>query len=214
MSGRLRLLAGALGAIVLVALLWASLRALDQGPLPPAAPPKKVFTREIARDVSVRLRSTPDAESIRCRECRMEKRRMGAFSIGGMNTLHLRDLAVVLPSVGERRQHQRATDEGDRSGARSMLGEMGVSDSFLSGQGIHGRFSGLSIRGLSVSDYTNGCARPVFNAEHAELKTSGLALKGCYLVEGGRTNRLSKARLVRHHHGLVLKWRGGERRLR
>lgn len=213
MSGRIRTLAGALGAAVFIALLWASLRTVDEGTLPPAPPPPKVFTREVARDVSVRLRSTPGAETLRCGECRVEKRRMGAFSIGGLNTLRLRDLAVVLPPADAVRD-RASDDDGRHSGARALLGDLGVSDGFLTGQGVRERFSGLTIEGLSVSVYTNGAAQPVFAASRAELKASGLALKDCRLVEGGATNRLAKARLVRHHHGLVLKWQGGARRLR
>lgn len=212
MSGRSRTLAGVLGAVVFVALLWASLRTMDEGPLPPAPPPPKVFTREVARDVSVRLRSTPGAETVRCGECRVEKRRMGAFSIGGMNTLRLRDLAVVLPPADA--VPDRADGDGRHAGARALLGALGVSDGFLTGQGVRERFSGLTVDGLSVAVYTNGAAQPVFAAARAELKASGLALKDCRLVEGGATNRLAKARLVRHHRGLLLKWHGGERRIR
>ncbi len=173
----------------------------------PVAPQEKVFRRTLAEGVSVTRHGVYGVDFVKCRSCRLEKRKRGPLTFGGLNVLVMEDLSIVIPPVvGE-----KSADVADDS-PRSLVRRLGVSDGFLTGRGLPVKFSGLRISNLEVSRLADG-NRPelVFSARKAEAVRGGLALAGCVIVRPtGERENVGKAMLRKTKQKLCLSWRGGE----
>ena len=186
-----------------------ALRYVDSGLNRPKQAQAKVFRRTLVEDLRVTRHGIRGVDFIRCGACRIEKRKKGLFTFGGMNVLVLEDLSVVLPEVEEK---DEPPEKGDDD-VRGIVQRMGVSDGFLKERGIPMKFSGLKISNLSVGrlDETN---RPyaVFAAKSAEAVRGGLRLSRCIVYERETKSPVSVtgAMLVRVGNKLRLKWNGGE----
>ena len=58
---------------------------------------KRNFTVGVAEGLSVRRHGVYGVDFVRCGKCRIDKRKIGGFSIGCFNDLVLDDLSVVIP---------------------------------------------------------------------------------------------------------------------
>ena len=167
----------------------------------------KVFRRTIAEGLRVTRRGAYGVDFVKCRSCRLEKRKRGLLTFGGLNVLVLEDLSIVIPPE----EGEKSADVADDS-PRSLVRRLGVSDGFLTGRGLPVKFSGLRISNLEVSRLADG-NRPelVFSARKAEAVRGGLALAGCVIVRStGERENVGKAMLKKAKKKLRLSWRGGE----
>ena len=182
---------------------------LDAGSGLPAAPEarSKVFGRTIAENLRVSRHGVYGVDFVKCRSCRLEKRKRGPLTFGGLNVLVMEDLSIVIPPE----EGEKSADVADDS-PRSLVRRLGVSDGFLTGRGLPIKFSGLRISNLEVSRLADG-NRPemLFSARKAEAVRGGLALHGCTVAQpGGKTKSIGKAMLIRSKKNLRLTWSGGE----
>ena len=173
------------------------------------SPVKKEYGRTLAEGLRVGRHGLYGVDLVKCKSCRLQKRKHGLFTLGAMNVLVIDDLSVVLPR--DEGAAPAAPDEGDND-ARALVRRIGVSDGFLSGRGIVPKFSGLKINGLSVSRLTDE-NKPViaFTARSAEAVRGGLRLSGCIVHGDAQTSRpVSGAMLARSDRKLCLTWNGGQ----
>ena len=215
----------AIGALALAGLLgtatWLAVSRSDALGVTAAAPKVKVFRRTLIEDLRVTRHGVMGVDLIRCGVCRLEKRKKGVLTFGGMNTLVLEDLNVVLPpeeggESGDGGQDaHRPSGGGDGQDARAVVRRLGISDDFLAKRGVPFKFSAVRIAGLSVGRLsgTNRVER-IFSARSGVSRRDGLALSGCRLfpsgAEGGEDEReLDAARLVLDGRALRLVWDGG-----
>ena len=173
---------------------------------------QKAYSSTLVEGLSVRRHGLYGVDLVSCRSCRLQKRKMGVFTIGAMNVLVVDELSVVLPRGGEPDGSAAAEDSAD---ARSFARRMGLSDSFLAVRGVAPKFSGLRINGLSVSRLTDEDKPEVaFTAKSAEAVRGGLKLSGCVVHEAGRSPvPVSGAMLARRDRRLCLSWDGGQMNL-
>ena len=153
------LVAGSIAfALVVGGGIWLALRYVDAHGLGDARATqrqKKEFRKVLAEDLRVTRHGVPGVDLLRCGTCRLEKRKRGPLTLGGMNVLVLEDLSVVLPQEdspeagGE--NGVAASDSKRWSDARSIVQRFGITDGFLANRGLPVRFSGLRILNLSVS---------------------------------------------------------------
>lgn len=171
----------------------------------------KVYSRTLAEGMHVSRHGYYGIDFLRCGSCRLEKRKRGPLTFGGLNVLEIDDLHVVLPTKGEVSNEADAPD--DRSGPRAMARRLGVSDGFLASRGIPLKFSGLHIRTLSVnrlSDDGKSTDR-VFVAQSAEAVIGGLSLSGCTVFNAsGDGEYVGDAMLSKSGGDLCIAWDGGE----
>ena len=172
-------------------------------------PRVKRFNRVIAEDVRIRQHGIYGIDLITCRTCRLEKRKLGMMTLGGLNTLVLEDLNIVLPPC-DRREEDSSEGAGDgRATAREIVNRLGLSDRIVQMGGARLRFSGLKIKNLSLamlSAETNIC--PSFVASWGEAQKDGLHLMGCKLTKDGRTNDIGRA-VLKFKPDLCLIWPSG-----
>ena len=204
---------GASCAFVLVAglLSIAASRRLD---VKPSALPRgqKTYSRTLVEDLSVSRHGLYGVDLVRCKSCRLQKRKQGIFTLGAMNVLVIDDLSVVLPREGD--SESAVSDEEDAD-VRTFARQIGVSDRFLAVRGVAPKFSGLKINGLSVSRLTDEDKPEVaFTAKFAEAARGGLKLSGCVVHSAGRPPiPVSGAMLARCDRKLCLTWNGGQMNL-
>ena len=190
---------------------WLAISYLDSARLADANKSQaraKTYRRTVAENLRVTRHGIRGVDFIRCGKCRMEKRRQGIFTLGGMNVLVLEDLSVVLPR--EESDGEQSDRGGD--GVRSIVQRMGVTDGFLKERGLPMKFSGLKISNLSVSRLSKeNHPEMAFSARSAEAVRGGLKLSECMVHESGCSAPISvsDARLVRADRKLRLSWRGG-----
>lgn len=170
---------------------------------------QKTYSRTLVEGLSVSRHGLYGVDLVKCRSCRLQKRKQGIVTLGAMNVLVIDDLSVVLPRDGD--FESVAPDEGDAD-ARTFARRIGVSDRFLAVRGVAPRFSGLRINGLSVSRLTDEDKPEVaFTAKSAEAVRGGLRLSGCVVHEADRPPvPVSGAMLARCDRKLCLTWNGGQ----
>lgn len=217
-------LVGLLGAATWLAVSWPDAAGVTE-------PPKKakVFHRTLIEDLRVTRHGVMGVDLIRCGVCRLEKRKKGVLTFGGMNTLVLEGLEVVLPPEEGGRdgganppgEPQRLAADGspyrcgDGQDARAVVRRLGISDDFLAKRGVPFRFSAVRIAGLSVGRLAgSNRVERIFSARSGVSRRDGLALSECRLcqtgADGGEGEReLGAARLVLDGHALRLVWDGG-----
>lgn len=215
------------GGLALAALLgwgvWRAVLRTDARPPPDAPRQDKVFRRTLMENLRVTRHGVRGVDFVRCGVCRLEKRKRGALTFGGMNVLVLEDLDVVLPPAGDDRAGASAAAvDGAEDGrparpeepSRDVIRRMGISDDFLAARGIPFRFSGVRVARLTLNRLqavggTNAVAR-VLSARSAEAARDGLALTDCRLTRPGDTEEfIGRARLTRTGGALRLVWPGG-----
>ena len=182
---------------------------LTMRPQEPETPRPKQFKRVIAEDVQVRQHGLYGIDLITCGSCRLEKRRLGMMTLGGMNTLVLEDLSIVLPPHNGCGDDPLDEADDERTSAREIVNRLGLSDRIVQMGGARLRFSGLKIKNLSLamlSAETNIC--PSFVASWGEAQKDGLHLMGCKLTKDGRTNDIGRA-VLKFKPDLCLIWPSG-----
>ena len=178
--------------------------------------PTKKFTRTLAEGVTISQHGMPGIKFVELKAAKISKRKLGMFSLGGMNVLKLEDLKVVLPAevgAGDNSASEEVPGSKPRNEAERILHSFGINSDTLRGYAGKLRFSGLEIDGLQVSSLdarTN--VVPRFSAKKGELSAEGLELSGCKMFDQGSTNIVNSA-IVQHKPSLRLVWRGGEMKL-
>jgi len=204
------LLAGLAVAMLVGWGAWLAVRSTDSSPLPrPTAP--KVFRKTLVEGLRVTRRGVRGVDFVKCRTCRLEKRRQGVLTLGGMNVLVLEDLEVVIPPDEPRGSGTHAASADEKGDVKAVIRRMGVSDGFLMERGLPFKFSAVRVSNLSVSrlEGSNAVAR-VFTARTAKTERSGLALSGCRIIRpDGEEEEVRHARLRMSDGALRLEWDGG-----
>ena len=216
-SGKYRfniLLFGTCGMLLLAVLGAPSmLRWLDAARGKMNDPVAKKYNRVLAEGLQISKHGCYGIDFVKCGSCRLEKRKTGPLTFGGLNVLAIDDLKVVLPPKGDEWRSDVANSDGKRSAAHDVAKRLGVSDGFLKNNGLPLKFSGLRIKSLAVDrlqDYNN---RPekVFSADSGEAVRDGLLLSGCTIFTNNSDGKfVGKAMLSKSGDGLRLSWRGGE----
>ena len=170
----------------------------------------KVFKRTLVEGLSVTRHGTFGVEFVKCGACRMEKRKSGVLTFGGMNVLVIEDLDVVIPPQ-DPCESDASADSHDHDDSRALVRRMGISDGFLSERGVPFKFSSVRIARLNVSrlEGSNEVVR-VFSAKSAESNRDGMALEGCRVAQqGGDDEIVRRARLRLLGRMLRLEWDNG-----
>lgn len=207
------------GGLLLAALAgwacWAVVRSGDPSQDANGTGRPKEFRRTLVENLSVTRHGVVGVEFVKCRACRLEKRKRGVLTLGGMNVLVLEDVSVVVPpndvpalaapSAGAPPPAGSAV-----AGSHAVLRRLGISDGFLASRGVPVRFSGVRIANLEVSRLAESNAVVlVFAARTAKAERGGLALSGCSLA-GAVGKEVENARLGFSGDALRLVWEGGE----
>lgn len=190
--------------VLLIGLLPLALRELPREEKEPRKP--KVYTRVLGEDLRVTRRGLYGIDVLRCGACRLEKRRRGPLTFGGLNVLVLEDLHVVLPEAPVKETAQGA-EPADTATAEEILGNMGVGRDFLRAHGVSWRFSGLRVERLAVSRLEGTNVVEVFAASAGEAKRDGLHLRECAIISGVASNVVEDA-VLKVKPALRLCWRG------
>ena len=188
--------------------------------------------RSFGRDVAdaVRLYDPKTGlDCIRIASCRLEKRKMGPLTLGGLNILVLQDVVLNLPLpievetnlVQAVRRGGTVSVPSAAGGTRSVPSAAGGTGSvpsaaaskmpldFLSGLiPASARASGIRIAGLSVNRVADGRVVPMFAADELRNRGRVLALAGCRVFEGGATNLVGEATLTLGADA-ALTWKNG-----
>ena len=209
---RMLVVAGSVILVVFFVLIrWALGQPLDQNKKSVARPSEW----EIASGISVRYRHL-HADSVSFKSCRIKRRRMGAFVLGGFRVLELEDVSLNLPLPAEMGADVPSTENrtekptgGARGSSASALRDGGL-DKVLEKIGLSGvgRFSGVTIMGFRVGRITETGAEPLFTARRADTRGTSLILSQCEVYRNGKTESVPKASLERKD-GLRLVWPGG-----
>ena len=202
------LVAGGLAGAALVG--WATLVALRRADelAPSPAPKPKVFSRVLAENMRVSRRGVMGVDLVKCGKCRLEKRKRGVFTLGGMNVLVMEDLDIVVPPDADTPE---GSDRSESDDPREVVRRMGISEKFLSGRGLPFKFSGVRISNLTMCRLveSNRIER-VFAARSAEATRGGLDLSGCRVYrEDGTEEDVRRAKLRLVGRRLFLDWKGG-----
>ena len=177
---------------------------------------KKEFSKEIAEGVRISRSGIYGVDVVTCGRCRLEKRKMGLLTMGGLNVLVLDDLSVVIPPQEDDCVASLNGEEPDTpndSSVRSLVNRMGLSEGFFKTRGIPLKFSSVKINNLAVSKLTkSGDVEKVFNARRAESARGGLALSEClvYASNAEKPQLAQGAKLEKIGKYLRLRWEGGE----
>ena len=203
-------IAGALAFVMSAgALAFFAARYVNFDEVSESKPRQKHYRETLVEGLAVNRHGLYGVDLVRCRSCRVEKRKKGIFTLGGFNVLVIDDLDIILPPE---EGCERPATEGDGDSPRSMARRMGVSDSFLSARGMPISFSGLKINGLSVGRLTaENKPEPAFAAKSAKAVRGGLELSGCVVYDAPDESRhVSNATLAYIDRKLRLTWDGGE----
>lgn len=197
---------------------WCTVAALryvdvDVGAKEQSKPKKeKVFRRTLAENIRVTDQKVRGVDLVSCGVCRLEKRKKGFLTLGGMNVLVLEDLSVVIPPETEDVSGRAGGSSADD--AADIVRRLGVSGGFLSSRGLPVKFSGLRISRLKVDRLASGEVKQVFRAASAKAVKGGLSLSGCEVaLPSGGTSLVGKALLAKKGNRLRLSWAGGEREI-
>jgi len=178
---------------------------------------KRHYAQDVAAGISLSRSGFYGVDFVRCGNVRIEKRKRGFLTFGGMNVVVLDDLSVVLPPkeplAGEVTGSETKTTVTDGVPAQQVLSGLGIEKSFLHQYlGGHRRFSGLRINGLSVAclDARTNVV-PCVVAKMGEAVRDGLALTDCGVITNGKTNLVGRATLNLKPE-LKVVWSGGEKR--
>ena len=152
-------------------------------------------------------------DSVSFESCRVEKMRMGFFSLGGFNVLCIKGLVLNLPlEEGMSEEGRGKSEEGRAKREEPFAGLLPKSLMERTGL-ISKRFSGIKVEGLCVNHVVNRSLAPVFTAETMKNRGKSLELKNCRVfADDGSTNFVAKA-MLRLRPDPALVWDGGERRL-
>ena len=168
--------------------------------------------RSFGRDVADAVRlydPKTDLDCIRIASCRLEKRKMGPLTLGGLNILVLQDVVLNLPLPIEVETNLvQAVRRGGTGSVPSAAASKMPLD-FLSGLiPASARASGIRIAGLSVNRVADGRVVPMFAADELRNRGRVLALAGCRVFEGGATNLVGEATLTLGADA-ALTWKNG-----
>ncbi len=196
----------ATGVLVVAAVCVYGLRCVK-----PAVRSSKMFGRDVADTVRVWNPKT-GIDCIRIKSCRLEKRKMGPVTLGGLNVLLLEDVVLNLPFPDDiatnLAQSASVATSGDsesrKSGDDSVLSLLsGIIPSSV-------RASGVRISGLAVNRVEDGGrVTSVFVADEMRNRGKTLLLAGCRVIEGSATNFVGEAVLTLKPNAL-LTWDGGQ----
>lgn len=176
----MRVILAILGCVLLIGLIALTPFLLDLEPVQDTSR-AKVFKRDLAEGVRIGKKGLYGIDVIRCGKCRLEKRRRGPLTFGGLNVLVLEDLRVVVPGdsdVKARGGDVTPSDAGESS-PKQTLAAIGLSDSFLKTQGVVPRFSDVRLEGLEVCRLEGTNIVMTFMASHGKAIREGLKLQGC-----------------------------------
>lgn len=172
--------------------------------------------RSFGRDVAdaVRLYDPKTRlDCIRIASCRLEKRKMGPLTLGGLNVLVLQDVVLNLPLPIEVETNLVQTARRGGTGSVPSEAASSIPLDFLSGLiPASSRASGIRIAGLSVNRVADGRVVPVFAADELRNRGRVLALAGCRVFEGGATNLVGEATLTLGADAALV-WKNGRLRL-
>lgn len=200
---------GALALAVIGCAVWVSCRFGDEGDDGRAPSRKRRFSVEMAEGFALRRPGYYGVDFVRCGKCRIEKRKIGGFSIGCFNELVLEDLSVVIPPDSSP-SNRKTGNSARKASAKDLAAAIGVNADLLKSHGWRLRFSGLRISNLSVSTLdASSNAVPRFVAVSGVAKTDGLHLQGCGIICRKETNCVGCA-VVKIKPQLRLEWAGGE----
>lgn len=205
----MRVIWAILGCALLVGLIALTPFLLDLEPVQDTAR-AKVFKRNLAEGVRVGKKGLYGIDVIRCGRCRLEKRRRGPLTFGGLNVLVLEDLRIVLPEEEKARMcGSDASLEEDEpvSSPRQTMAALGLSENILKSQGV-ARFSGVIVRNLEVCELEGTNVVPVFTARQGNAVRQGLHLEGCVVYGDDVPERVGEA-LLKVKPRLQLTWNGG-----
>lgn len=173
---------------------------------------KRNFTIGMAEGFSLRRHGYYGVDFVKCGNCRIEKRKIGGFSIGCFNELVLENLSVVIPPDLLSSGDEFAKDARSVS-AKNLAAAIGVDDDFLKAHGGRMRFSGLRISNLSVATLDDASnAVPRFVAKNGIAKSDGLHLEDCGIIQKDLTNRVGDA-VLKIKPSLRLEWSDGDLKL-
>ena len=177
----------------------------------PSARSSKTFGRDVADTVRVWNPKT-GVDCIRIKSCRLEKRKMGPVTLGGLNVLLLEDVVLNLPFpddiVTNLAQSASVAISGDaesrKPGDDPVLALLsGIVPSSV-------RASSIRISGLAVNRVEgDGRVAPVFAADEMRNRGKTLLLAGCRVIKGSVTNFVGEAVLMLKPNAL-LTWEGGQ----
>ena len=147
-----------LSAVAAIALaIWGVTRLLDNADVAsPRNRVQKTYRRTLAEDLRVTREGVYGVDFVKCASCRLEKRKKGPLTFGGLNVLVMEDLSIVMPREEE---HHKETPEVDKT-PRGIARRLGISDEFLSSRGMPVRFSGLSRRSTTRRRPQSGSTCP------------------------------------------------------
>lgn len=188
----------------------------DEGRRPDGKTGEKRFSRVLVEGLQISKHGYYGIDFVKCGSCRLEKRRKGFLTFGGLNVLVIDDLQVVLPPKTKDDEVAQADARQGGSEPQTIARSLGVSEGFLSSQGIPCKFSGLYIKALSVNRLSDDgqCVEKVFSAESADAVRKGLSLSGCTIFANRDSGEfVGDAMLTKSGGNLRLAWHGGEMRL-
>ena len=196
----------ATGVLVVVAACVYGLRCAQ-----PSVRVSKTFGRDVADTVRVWNPKT-GVDCIRIKSCRLEKRKMGPVTLGGLNVLLLDAVVLNLPFPDDiatnLAQSASVATSGDAESRK--VGDDSVL-ALLSGLVPSSvRASGICITGLEVNRVEgDGRVAPVFAADEMRNRGKTLQLAGCRVVKDSATNFVGEAVLMLKPNAL-LTWEGGQ----
>lgn len=205
----MRVILAILGCVLLIGLIALTPFLLDLEPVQDTSR-AKVFKRNLAEGVRIGKKGLYGIDVIRCGKCRLEKRRRGPLTFGGLNVLVLEDLRIVLPEEEKARMcGSDASLEEDEaeSSPRQTMAALGLSENILKSQGV-ARFSGVIVRNLEVCELEGTNVVPVFTARQGNAVRQGLHLEGCVVHGDDVPERVGEA-LLKVRPRLQLTWNGG-----
>jgi len=230
--GRLKTLGLVLAALaVVVAMVWCCRivikgdAALDAASFPHTR--RKVFKRRLAEGLRISRDGYYGVHLVKCNSCRLEKRKSGALTMGGLNVLVLEGLEVTVPPRGDdtpdRDEMKGETDTGKKgeTDASEVVESLGVSREFLSSRGMPYRFSGVKISDLSIfrleqaedssRDRAEFRSVKALTAGSGEAVQGGIELRNCRIFghDDEEGTKVRKAKLVLEGKSLRLVWRDG-----
>ena len=188
---------------------------------------RKVFKRRLAEGLRISRDGYYGVHLVKCNSCRLEKRKSGALTMGGLNVLVLEGLEVTVPPRGDdapgpgEKKGESDADKKGETDAGEVVESLGVSREFLSSRGMPYRFSGVKISDLSIfrleqaedssPDGTEYRSVPALTAGSGEAVQGGIELRNCRIFgrDGEEESKMRKAKLVLEGKALRLVWRGG-----
>lgn len=177
---------------------------------------EKQFSRVLVEGLQIPRHGHYGIDFVKCGSCRLEKRRKGFLTFGGLNVLAIDDLQVVLPPKTNNDSMVQVDIGQCDIGPQPIVRSLGVTEGFLTRHGIPCKFSGLRIKALSVNRLSGDgqCVEKVFSAGSADAVRKGLSLSRCTIFVNRPSGEfVGDATLLKAGDELRLVWQGGEIRL-